>query len=194
MGLDPNHPLYKYGLATRLGEPPKQSVISRVIAHPFTLAIVTGVFGIACAVVGAVVTSMLGNAGADHAQIGALEERLTRITDERDALFDQLTALQEQVMDDASASVEPPHNESLAIPVGSFIGMMDRTYITYVEKVRSGTATIQIRDLTGSSEQYYVRPGNRILLFPEGRRCALNVDHVDANVISISTECVRISN
>lgn len=193
MGLDPNHPLYRYGLATRLADPPKQSAVSRAIAHPFTLAIVAGVFGIVCAVVGAVATSMVGSASSDHAQIGALEERLARMTAERDALFDQLTALQEQAMAGASSSVEPLHSEALAIPVGSFIGMMERTFITYVEKVSSGTATIQIRDLTGSSEQYYVRPGNRILLFPEGRRCALNVDHVDANVISISTECVNVS-
>lgn len=153
-------------------------------AHPLTTTLLAGLFVVVGAFVGATANQWF-QAEEGESELPALKVEVEQLRSARDRLVQRNADLERLVADFIRVS----HSEGLVIPNGAFIGIIEKSFIAAVNEIRSGIATLEIKDMSGVTETHFVRTGSFINLRSEGRGCILLVGEIDANGVSIKTEC-----
>lgn len=157
---------------------------SRISAHPMSLAIVSGLFGVAVAFIGVYFAS--SQAPDLSPRVSDLEQKLEAANKENEALRKEVAELQKP---ETAA-------ESITVLEHGSAGIMEKSYLVTVDKISGGVAEMSFRKVTDTSgfiDRKQLSEGDLIRLSTDALSCTVAVTEVMGFAVKVFTQCVPVS-
>ncbi|WP_457155614.1 bZIP transcription factor, partial [Mesorhizobium sp. P5_C1] len=127
-------------------KPEDNAVLAGISRHPLLIAIVTS--GLALS---GVYMTVLYKSSPNASELSAAQDRVEALERTVETLKHENDELKRTISEFVTQASTV--TESVVIPEGSFIGVMDKSYIVTLDRISGGIAELSVRDLTGYSEK-----------------------------------------